>query len=318
MSNSFIHSAGRVSPPNEHGVDAWLLLSVPTAVLLTIAAGSGVFVRGLYRDAPFFTVQAVAQDVITLFVVLPTFVVSAWLAGRGSTRGRVVWLGVLVYLVYSYIIDAFVVRFNPMFLVYAALLGCALYALIGGVITTDMDGIKARLAERAPVKSVSAFLALAAVTFYIVWLSEAVPAVLAGTVPLSVQQNGTSTNAVQVLDMAWMLPAFLISAVGLVRKTPLGYVLAGVSLTFIALLTLAVLSIVVLMVRGGYPVVVPQVILFGAFFGFSVGLLAWYLNALRPSAGPNTAVAAADHRGPGRGPEARVGTQAGPPTEARG
>lgn len=214
--------------------------------------------------------------------MLPTFVVSGWLAGRRSDRGRLVWLGALVYLVYSYIVATFVVRFNGLFLVYIALLGCALHALIGGGVTTDMDGIKARFARRAPVKSVSAFLALLAFTFYAVWLSEAVPAVLTGIVPLSVQQNGTPTNAVHVLDMAWMLPAFLIAAVGLARKTALGYTLAGAALTFIVLLVLAVLSMVVFMVRGGYPVVIPQVVLFGTFFVISLGLLSWYLKTLQP------------------------------------
>jgi hypothetical protein len=272
-------------------VDVWPLLSIPIAVLVTVAAGSGVFVPRLYRDVPFFAVQAVAQDVVTLFVVLPTLVVSAWLAARRSDRGRVVWLGVLVYLVYSYIIDAFVVRFNPMFLVYVALLGCALYALIGGLLTTDMDGIRARVVGRGPVKSVSALLAVLAVTFYAAWLSEAVAATLAGTVPPSVQQNGTPTNAVQVLDMAWMLPAFLMVAVNLARKTALGYALAAVALTFVALLTLAVLSMAVFMVRGGYPVSVPQILIFGTCLVLSVGLLGWYLRALRSSAGPNVAAA---------------------------
>lgn len=59
-------------------------------------------------------------------------VASAILAGRGSGRAHLVWLGVLVYLIYSYIIYALSVQFNPLFLVYVALLGCSLYALIGG------------------------------------------------------------------------------------------------------------------------------------------------------------------------------------------
>jgi hypothetical protein len=268
----------------------WLLLSLPVTVLLTIAAGLGFFVRGLYRDTPFFGIQAVAQDFITLYVVVPAVAVSAWLAFRGSARGRLVWLGSIVYVVYSYVIDAFAVRFNPLFLVYIALLGCALYALIGGLVTTDMKDIQERFAGRAPVKSVSTFLALLAVTFYGVWLSEAVPAVVAGTVPPSVQQNRTPTNAVHVLDMAWMLPAFLVAAAQLARRTAVGYTLAGAALTFVALLGLAVLSIVAFMMREGYAVVVPQVILFGACVVISVGLLVWYLTALQPSVGHGVAM----------------------------
>src|SRR6476646_1777991 len=102
--------------------NVWLSLTGPIAVLLVFAAGSGLFVRGLYRDAPFFAIQAVAQDFITLAVVLPTVLVSAWFASRGSDRGRLIWLGALIYLVYSYTIYAFVVRYNRLFLVYVALL----------------------------------------------------------------------------------------------------------------------------------------------------------------------------------------------------
>ena len=50
-------------------------------------------------------------------------------------RAQLIWLGVLVYLIYTYVTYAFVVRFNPLFLVYVALLGCSLYALIGGLAT---------------------------------------------------------------------------------------------------------------------------------------------------------------------------------------
>jgi len=264
----------------ESTVDVWLLLSIPVTVLMTIAAGSGLFVRGLYRDAPFFALQAVAQDFVTLFVVVPTLAVSVWLTARGSSRARLVWLGALAYIVYSYAISAFVVRFNSLFLVYIGLFGCALYALIGGVITTDMKGIAQRFTRHVPVRSVSAFLALLALMFYAVWLSEAVPAVLRGTVPPSVQQNGTPTNAVHVLDMAWMLPAFVIAAMNLARRTPLGYTLAGTALTFVVLLVLAVLSIVVFAVRAGHPVVVPQVAIFGTSFIVGLVLLISYLKTL--------------------------------------
>jgi hypothetical protein len=104
----------------------WLRLTWAIAPPLAIAAGCGVFIHGLYRDTPYFAVQAVAQDFISLTVVLPTVAVSAFLASRGSHRAQLVWLGALVYLVYSYVIDAFAVRFNSMFLVYVALLGCSL------------------------------------------------------------------------------------------------------------------------------------------------------------------------------------------------
>ena len=264
----------------------WLWLTIPIAILLAVAAGGGLFIKGLYRDTPNLVTQAIGQDAITLVVALPTLVISALLTSRGSQRARLVWLGGLIYMVYTYVGYAFAVRFNSLFLVYVALLGCSTYALIGGLVATDWAGIKAGFTEQTPVKAVSIYLAVIAVLFYFLWLSEAVPASLTGNRPQSLIDAGTPTNLVQVLDMAWFLPATAITAVSLWRKQPIGYTLAGAILTFVVLLTLAILSMVVFMGRAGQPVVIPQVVIYGALLMVSIGLLIWYLKNLKSSDNP--------------------------------
>ncbi len=259
----------------------WLWPTAPISILLAIAAGGGVFVGGLYRDQPYYVAQAVGQDVISLAVVLPTLIVTTFLINRGSLRAQIVWLGALVYLVYTYVVAAFDNSFNSLFLVYVALLGCSLYALIGSLVTLDMAGIKACFTDKTPVKPVSIYLAVLAVLFYFLWLSETIPALIAGEIPQSIRDNGTPTNAIHVLDMAWILPAFVISAVSLWRKQALGYTLAGALLSYIVILVLAILSMVVSMVRGGHPVVVPQVVIFGTLFVITLGMLIWYMRGLR-------------------------------------
>jgi len=270
---------------NVRDTDLWLWLTVPIAVLLAIAAGGGVFISGLYRDTPYFAAQAVGQDLISFAVVLPTLMVTAFLAS-GSPRARLIWLGTLVYLTYTYVVAAFDVRFNSLFLVYIALLGCSLYALIGGFATIDTARIKACFTEKTPVKAASTYLAVLAVLFYFMWLSEVVPALVAGEIPQSIRDNGTPTNAVQVLDMAWILPAFGITAVSLFRKQALGYTLAGAMLSYGVLLILAILSMVVFMIRQGHPVAVPQVVIFGVLFAFTLGMLIWYMKGLKSPPAP--------------------------------
>jgi hypothetical protein len=263
--------------------NGWLWLTFPITVLLMIAAGGGVFIEGLYRNNPYYTVQAVGQDFISLIVVLPTLIITAFLANRGSLRARLVWLGALIYLVYTYLIAAFDNSFNSLFLVYVALLGCSLYALIGGLATTDMAGVKAGFAERTPIHAVSIYLAVLAVLFYVLWLSEIIPALEAGEIPQSIQNNGTPTNAVHVLDMAWILPAFGITAASLWRKKAFGYTLAGALLSYGVLLILAILSMVAVMVREGQPVVIPQVVIFGVLLAISLGMLVGYMKGLAGS-----------------------------------
>jgi hypothetical protein len=162
-----------------------------------------------------------------------------------------------------------------------ALLGCSLYALIGSLVTIDMAGIKACFTDKTAVKAVSIYLAVLAVLFYFLWLSEIVPALVAGEIPQSVRDNGTPTNAVHVLDMAWILPAFGVTAASLWRKQALGYTLAGAILSYSVLLVLAILSMVVSMIRGGHPVVVPQVVIFVALLAVSLGMLIWYMKGLK-------------------------------------
>jgi len=258
----------------------WLWLTVPVAILVVIAAGVGFFAEDLYRDTPYFAAQAVGQDLITLVVALPVLVISAILSGRGLGRAHLVWLGVLVYLVYSYVIYAVAVQFNPLFLVYVALLGCSLYALIGGLATTDLAGVKARFSRRTPVKAVSVFLAILAGLFYLMWLSESVSALLTGDVPQSVVDNGTPTNAVHVLDMAWILPAMILTSIWLWRGWALGYTLAGVLLSFLSLLALAIISMIVFMVLYGQAVSVGPAAIFAILFATSLWMLARYLRTL--------------------------------------
>ena len=261
-------------------INRWLWLTLPIAILLLIATTGGLLVNGLYRDNPYYVEQAVGQDFISLIIVLPTLIVTALLASRGSPRAQLVWLGTLVYLVYTYVVAAFDTSFNSLFLVYVALLGCSIYALIGGLVTSNMARIKEYFTEKTPVRTVSIYLAVLAVLFYFLWLSEIIPALLARAIPQSIRDNGTPTNPVHVLDMAWILPAFGITALCLWRKQALGYTLAGALLSYTVLLALAILSMVVFMIRGGQPLVVPQVTIFGTLILTSLGMLIWFLKGM--------------------------------------
>jgi len=267
--------------PRDQNSNGWLWLTAPIIILLAIAAGCGVFFNELYRDVPNLVAQAIGQDVITLVVALPALAISALLAGRGSQRARLVWLGGLVYVVYTYASYAFGIRFNPLFLIYVALLGCSTYTLIGGLVSTDWDGLKEGFTEQTPIKAVSIFLVVIAVFFYLTWLSETIPASLSGIPPQSVREDGTPTNVIHVLDMAWLLPALLVTAVSLWRKQPIGYALAVALLGNLVFLTLAILGMIVLEAQAGDPAVIPQVTMFGALFATSLGMLIWYMSGLK-------------------------------------
>lgn len=260
---------------------AFLWLTAPICVLLAVASGSGVFINGLYRDVPTLVSQAKGQDLVSLVVVLPVLAIAALFAWRGSLTASLIWLGGLVYMVYTYVGFAFAIQYNPLFLVYIALLGCSLYGLIGGLATLDVDRVRTACTAKTPGRAAGAFLMILTILFYFVWLSELVPALLASEIPPSILEDGTPTNAIHVLDLAWILPAFGIAALSLWRKQSLGYALAGVLLTFAVLMILAILAMgITLMLEGDYSAL-PMTVLFGVLMVTASGMAFWFLSSLR-------------------------------------
>ncbi len=108
-----------------------LWISVPLCIVLAVT-GLQLFWPGIYwRETQFGAAGAQASDLIDLSLILPVLIVSTVLAVRGSLSALLVWAGTLGYLTYNFLIYAFEVRFNAMFLAYCAVLGLSFYGLIG-------------------------------------------------------------------------------------------------------------------------------------------------------------------------------------------
>jgi hypothetical protein len=132
-------AAGSISVPGR-----WIVLSLASAFLMAIASVAGVSLPGTYaHETPSWSAQGVGQDIVNLLVVWPALLVSTYFVAKGSVRALLVWLGLLVYIVYSYVLYAFFVHFNRLFLVYTAVLGLAFWALVGTVVGLRPDRIAA-------------------------------------------------------------------------------------------------------------------------------------------------------------------------------
>lgn len=264
----------------------WLWGTLPIALLLTIATVGGVFFPATYtQDEAFFATQGIAQDFISLFVTVPVLLISFFYARKGSLRARLVWMGMLGYTLYSYILYAFYVHFNSLFLVYAGTLALTLYTLIGIITTTDHHAVReAVLAHRDnPARlrrRTAAILFFIAGIFYFLWLSEIIPALLAGVTPQSVLDNGLPTNPVHVLDLTFLLPGLVITGILMLKDKPLAYVITPIFYGYAAMLGLAIIAMVVLLSQQGFPIVIPQVVIFAVMTIANTYLLADYTKGL--------------------------------------
>jgi len=227
-------------------------LTLAMAVTLAIAAYYGAFVPATYvRDSASMGTQGMGQDVFDLFVVVPLLLITLVFTVRGSLTAFLVLGGTVFYVLYSYVIYAFGVHFNSLFLVYCAVFGTSLYAFL--LCVTELHGLQLQtwFGERTPSRATGIFFIAIAVLFYLLWLKDVVPAILSSSVPATVTDNNLLVNPVHVLDIAVALPGLVVTAVLLFKKHPLGYFFAPVYLVFIILLALALVAMVVALKQKG-------------------------------------------------------------------
>jgi hypothetical protein len=260
----------------------WLWLSIAAAIVAAVGSVIGLAVERIYAGlTPAFLPQAIAQDIANLAVAAPAMIILAALALRGSLRAYLLWLGVLAFTVYNYVIYTFSILFGPLFLLWVAVLGLCLYALIGGVTAVDHRAVAACYASQRAVAVVAWFLIVIAVLFGLLWLSEDVPALLAGARPQSVIDMALPTNPVHILDLGFFLPAVIATGVLLLKRRPLAYTVAPAFIVFLILTGVPILiTPLVQVVRGEtahWGVVVP----IGLLTVVLLGLLIWLLSTMR-------------------------------------
>jgi len=259
----------------------WLWLSI-VAVLLAIAGNTiALAVPSIYaRLTPVFFPQAIAQDIASLVFVSPTWLILVVLALRGSVRAYLLWLGVLTFTIYNYVIYTFSVPFGSLFLLWVAVFGLSLYALIGGVASINHESVKSSFQSKRVVTFVAWFLIVVAILFALLWLSEDVPALLSGNTPQSVIDMAIPTNPVHILDLGFFLPAVIVTAVMLLRMRPLAYTVAPAFIFFLILTGIPILFTPIVQSARGETAAWGVVVPIGTLIVLLLGLLAWLLSTI--------------------------------------
>jgi hypothetical protein len=253
-----------------------LIASWVISVLIIITALVGIFGKETYiRDTNIWKVQSIGQDKVNLFVIVPLLLLS----GYKSYQNKFIYLfmfgGCLLFLIYTFIIYCFAVHFNSLFLIYCLVLGLAFYSFIYVFIRVYRHYKNNLPLLHLPVKSLRGFLFIITLFFYFLWLREDVTAILLGVPSASLTEAGLFTNPVHVLDLAFVLPGFIITAF-LLQKDPgkllIPYLLIFCILMFINIGTLLVMlnfsNPAFLMVAAGFVIitVVIAVLLLRAVF----------------------------------------------------
>lgn len=218
------------------------MLSVVIAVLAVVASAGGLFVDNVYRDNALVTTAFRGNDVVTLFIAVPLLLVALWLSMRGSQRGRLVWLGLLMYMLYNYVFYLYGTAFNVLFLVYVALLTLSIYALIFGLAHLDAQEIAQQFRARTPIRWISGFMLFFALLLGGLWVAQSLRFVATGQVPQDVVQTGHPTAVVYATDLTLLMPALVLGAALLWQRRAWGYIVSSIMMIKATTYSLALIA----------------------------------------------------------------------------
>lgn len=226
---------------------AIVILSGVIAAALALVSFFGAFDAVTYeRDAPSMAAQGAGQDLVDFVLVVPLFVLSLVFMLRNSRIASFIFSGTVFYIAYSFFIYAFGLHFNKFFLLYCLVLGSSLYLFILVILELASMDVRNWLGEKVPIRLTGGYLLLISALFYMLWLKDVIPAVLKNTIPKNVSDYNLLVNPVHVLDLSIVLPGLVLTAVLLVKKRRLGYVLAPVLLVFVIILAITLAGMVMM------------------------------------------------------------------------
>jgi hypothetical protein len=245
-----------------------------------------MFGRGLYQYDTLLVGAALrGTDAVTLLISLPLLVLVFWKARCGSQNSMLALLGLLFYFLYKGASLTFSAAFNPLFLVYTALFSAGLFAVIVAMTTFNLNALAQRVQTGFPHRGAAIFLFIAGFGTLLIWLSEIITPILEGGAP---EIMGTYTTLfTHGFDSAIITPAAVIAGVCLLRRNPLGYLLAAPILILCTLIGAVVIGQTVVQTLVGlvFPIqiyigMIGTWIVMGAF---AIGLTASFFRNLTES-----------------------------------
>jgi hypothetical protein len=255
-----------------------LIISVPLVLLLVVVSSIGLFTENFYSKETFnWQVQSVGQDMIDLFVITLSLIITAVFSYRRNDIAPLLWAGTVLYILYTFIIFCFAVHFNKLFLLYCSILGISLYSLTWFAYSSMKRTTTFFIKKKSVIIFTGIYFLVIAVMFLFLWLSEIVPAINNDTVPDSLTVAGLFTNPVHVIDLSVFLPGIFITGVWVLKKRAIGFLLAQVLLVFFILMDITIGWLSFMMYQNGLAADLSVAIAMAALAVISAALLTWNL-----------------------------------------
>lgn len=264
---------------------AGLFMTLPPADPQTFLSYRGTQVvlygTGLYRHETLLLGSGfIGQDWVTLLIGIPALLLAAIRGRVPSPATDALLLALLSYFLYVYATMALGAQFSAMFLVYVALFSGSSFAvvLLAIRLAAGLQQLPSSRIMMLPRKWPAILLIVAGLVTAVIWLIPVVPALLTGSYPPTLGHR--TTNVTDVIDLAIIMPASLLTGVLLLRGIVAGFISAAALLGIIVMLVPTIIASTIAQVAAGVQFTVPEIV--GPIGGFLAlgGLGVWALVAM--------------------------------------
>lgn len=275
----------------------WLVLL--TAVLAAVYAGAGLFWQddanpfsfttlhgktvemygqGLYKyDSAFKAPILRGTDAVTLFICIPVLIFALALYWRGSLRGGLLLASMLGYFVYNSASLAFGAAYNNLLLVYIMSFSISFFAFVLAITSIDLQTLAVKTSPQFPRRGIAIFLFLAGSSL-MVWLLDIISALILGSVPPNL--GPYTTEATYTIDLGIIMPAAFLAGILVLRRSPLGTLLASILITLNVSIGLVVASQSIMQALDGIILSISEYITYVMPFVTLSLIAAWLTSRL--------------------------------------
>ncbi len=197
--------------------------------------------HGLYQyDSVLKAVEFKGYNWINIIIGLPLFVLGLYLFHQGNFKGQLILTGLFTHYAYNYLIGVMGNAFNIMFLIWTALFSLCIFGLFFILKNIDFKTLHNKLEKSFPRKSLSIYIIIFGLLFYILYLPNILNSYINGNPPTSLEIYTTLELA--SLEMGIMAPLSIIGGILLFKKIAAGYIIV-LTLIFTSIMTFLSLSV---------------------------------------------------------------------------
>ncbi len=211
------------------------ILWLNTAAISLIVALIGIVNTGIYDSVVSSKIMpgVLSQDIFTVILSAVVLLVGISIK-EDDTKKQVLMVGIMGYLFYGYGIYSIEQIYTVLYLFYLAVFGISAYSIVYFVYSLKWSRIE-DVTTPGSIRLISLlFLIITPLIFIPLWISQLVPLMASG-------EKLEFLYSIYILDLSFIMPAFLIIATKLYKKDDLGYLLTP-SIFIVGLMVLAPLS----------------------------------------------------------------------------